>query len=192
MYSTHSSTHCSQCAAKDTLITMLSRDPGFEAYTPAYTLHYIDQRALETPDERVSVYVGDLDDLKQVNSATGSQARADELYNPALRVRASDGFIGKIDGGDGFMFIFPVADGPGAIARIRAELALAPLMPAERRRLIAERRKKYGMVAVSGHLTITIAAHEDIAWKDVPQLFACASGGLLAAKAAGLRGQVVP
>lgn len=188
---THSTPHCSQCAAKDDLIAMLARDPGFDAYTPAYTLMYIYERAAATPDERVSVYVGDLDDLKQVNAATGSQARADELYNPALRVRASDGFIGKIDGGDGFMFLFPVADGPGAIARIRAELAEAPLTPAERRRLVLERRKKYGGGYVSEHLTITIAAHENIAWRDVPALFERASVGLLAAKVAGLRGQVV-
>ena len=181
----HPCPHCRE------MIDMLSRDPGFYAYTPAYTLHAIRDAATREPERRVCVISFDLDDLKQLNAATGDQVRTDELINPALIVRGSDVLIGKSDGGDGFFVICPRGDGLGLVERMRATLARAPLTPEERARFMEERTQKHGARPARDYPTATFRIYPDVALRDVEQLFLEASSGLLSAKANGQRGHVV-
>lgn len=173
------------------MIEMLSRDPGFYAYTPAFTLLSIQRAAVREPNRRACVISFDLDDLKQLNSATGNQLRTDELINPALVVRGSDILIGKSDGGDGFFVIAPVADGSGLVERIRVTLSKAALTDEERARFMEERTRKHGARPARDYPTATFRVYPDVAMHEVERLFLQASSGLLSAKASGQRGHVI-
>ncbi len=112
---------------QNALIAELSHDPGFGVPTAAYTRRQIDR----LPSGRVGIAVGDIRNLKQWNTATGSQERTDELFRPALQVRTSDVLIfGKRDGGD--QFILVGHDVQGAVWRIRMKLFHAAATGAER------------------------------------------------------------
>src|SRR5690349_13893396 len=130
LYSTTSTTESllSLIAEQRALIAELSHDPGFGVPTAAYTRRQIDR----LPSGRVGIAVGDIKNLKQWNSATGSQERTDELFRPALQcLRTSDVLIlGKRDGGD--QFILVAHDVRGATWRIRDRLYHAPVTDAER------------------------------------------------------------
>jgi hypothetical protein len=79
----------------------------------------------------VGIAVGDVANLKQWNTATGSQERTDELFRPALQVRADDVLIlGKRDGGD--QFILVGHNVRGALMRIEQELQYANVTEYER------------------------------------------------------------
>lgn len=103
------------------------------------------------PGEHVEVdYVDaclfDLDYLKQLNIAAGSQGRSNEWIRPALTMRrAGDHLLrGQVDGADMFMAVFPAGFGDTSMAYIEAQLAAAPLTDAERRlfvRAICRRRE---------------------------------------------------
>jgi GGDEF domain-containing protein len=118
-------------AEQNALIAELSHDPGFGVPTAAYTRRQIAQ----LPSGRVGIAVGDIKNLKQWNSATGSQERTDELFRPALQVRAYDVLIfGKRDGGDQFILVGHNVQ--STIARMRAELQHANVNEYERARYV--------------------------------------------------------
>jgi GGDEF domain-containing protein len=120
-----------QIREQNALIAELSHDPGFGVPTAAYTRRQIDR----LPSGRVGIAVGDIKNLKQWNSATGSQERTDELFRPALHVRADDVLIlGKRDSGD--QFILVGHDVQGATARIAQTLRYAPTTEGERARYV--------------------------------------------------------
>ncbi len=105
----------------------LAIDEGWRVPVAKRTRRMIDQ----LPPGRVGVAVGDIADLKQLNSATGYQPRTDELFHPAFQVRASDVLIlGKRDGGDQFILVGHNAR--AAAARINVALARAPMTDQER------------------------------------------------------------
>lgn len=158
---------------KDALIYELSYDPGFGV--PTAPMVHREMRLLEAVDTRVDVFVGDADNLKQMNSATGHQPRTDELYRPALQIRAHDALIyGKLDGGDQFLYVFPAGQGRAAIERIERELSAAPMTDAERRRyvrgvcikrwgpFIGKLRSALGMHRIKPHPSISFVGYENI------------------------------
>jgi len=166
-------------AEQNALIADLSHDPGFGVPTAAFTRRQIDR----LPAGRVGIAVGDIKNLKQWNSATGSQERTDELFRPALHVRDTDVLIlGKRDSGDQFIL---VATRARAVAeRINTDLRDADTSAAER---AAYTRgvciKKYGpwigrIAAAAGILSDT--AYPAIDWQvvddvDVSDIHAAAS-----------------
>jgi hypothetical protein len=112
---------------QEALIAEYSIDPGFGVPNAAPTRRAIDR----LPPGRVGVAVGDIKNLKQWNTACGSQERFDDLFRPALQVRASDVLIlGKRDGGDQFILVGHNAR--GATERIAERLAHAETTEAER------------------------------------------------------------
>lgn len=120
-----------EIAEQNALIAELSHDPGFGVPTAAFTRRQIDR----LPSGRVGIAVGDIRNLKQWNTATGSQGRTDELIRPALQVRSSDVLIfGKRDDGD--QFILVGHDVQGAVWRIRMRLFHAPATDDERARYV--------------------------------------------------------
>jgi hypothetical protein len=117
-----------EIAEQNALIDELSHDPGFGVPTAAYTRRAIGRLA----PGRVGIAVGDIRNLKQWNTATGSQERTDELLRPALQVRQSDVLIfGKRDGGDQFILVTPGSVYQVA-GRINAVLEHADVTDAER------------------------------------------------------------
>lgn len=157
----------------------LAIDEGWRVPVAKHTRRQIDR----LPPGRVGVAVGDVANLKQLNSATGYQPRTDELFHPAFHVRAEDTLIlGKRDGGD--QFILVATDIRAAVARIDAELALAPMTNDERRRYVqGVCVKKYGpwLGRVVYRLGLhNVAPHPCIDWQvvddvDVRDIHAAAS-----------------
>lgn len=155
--------------AQRDLIAALSHDPGFGVPTAAYTRRQIDQ----LPSGRVGVAVGDIANLKQWNSATGSQERTDELFRPALQVRASDVLIfGKRDSGDQFILVGHNVQ--GAVERIATELRYANTTPSERYAYVqGVCIKKWGpwLGKVACYLGLhNVAAHPSIDWQVIPDV----------------------
>lgn len=197
---------CTTCAPTIAAMEQAMIDPGFNLPMAGRTLQLLRTYAAAHPGTRVSVYKGDIDYLKQVNTATGSQVRSDELLCPAWSVRsASDMLIaGKTDAGDGLIFVFPVVYGPLAVARIQRELHDAPLTLDERRRyVLAICQRRFGPllgylgyaayrlgVPMRDYLGITIAAFEDVPVEDLERIF-LEDRAIFQAKAAGLRGEVL-
>lgn len=168
-----------EIAEQNALIAELSHDPGFGVPTAAFTRRQIDR----LPSGRVGIAVGDVRNLKQWNTATGSQERTDDLFRPAFQVRSSDVLIfGKRDGGD--QFILVAHDVKGAVGRIAAQLQDAPVTDAERRAYVREVCvKRFGpwvgrIVAALG--VVCIPAYPAIDWQlvddvDVSDIHAAAS-----------------
>ena len=105
----------------------LAIDEGWRVPVAKRTRRIIDR----LPPGRVGVAVGDIANLKQLNTATGYQPRTDELFLPAFQVRASDVLIfGQRDGGDQFVLV--ARNARAAAARIDAELARAEMTEQER------------------------------------------------------------
>lgn len=200
---------CTTCTAKDRTIATMQQamiDPGFQLPVAGWTLQLLQEYAAAHPGARVSVYKGDIDYLKQINTATGSQGRSDELLCPAWSVRNNADLVvaGKTDAGDGLIFVFSVEKGPSAIARIQNELRNAPLLTCERRRYVLEICKRHagpllgylGYIAyrlgwpMRDYLGITIAAFEDVAVEELVSLFV-EDRAIFQAKAAGKRGGVL-
>lgn len=200
---------CTACTLKDQTIATMQQsmiDPGFQLPVAGWTLKLLQEYAAAHPGTRVSVYKGDIDNLKQINTATGSQARSDELLCPAWSVRNATDLVvaGKTDAGDGLIFVFSVEKGPAAITRIQSELRNAPLSLNERRRYVLEIRKRHfgpligylGYAAyrlgwpMRDYLGITIAAFEDVAVEELERIFV-EDRAIFAAKAAGQRGGVL-
>lgn len=104
-------------------------DDGWKVPAARRTRRLIDQ----LPPGRVGIAVGDIANLKQLNSATGFQPRTDELFHPALQLHRADDvlILGKRDGGD--QFIVVARNARGACAHINAVLAQAPMTDQERR-----------------------------------------------------------
>lgn len=151
------------------LIAELSHDPGFGVPTAAYTRRQIDH----LPSGRVGIAVGDIKNLKQWNSATGTQERTDELFRPALQVRANDVLIlGKRDSGDQFILIGHNVQ--GATARIGQVLRNAPVTDTERRayvRGVAVKRWGPWLGRAIHWLGLhSIAAYPEIDWAIVPDV----------------------
>ena len=84
--------------------------------------------------EWVDVALFDLDYLKQLNIAAGSQGRTNEWIRPALTMRREGDHMlrGQVDGADMFMALFAAGTGDAGMAYIEAELAAAPMTDAER------------------------------------------------------------
>jgi hypothetical protein len=149
------------------LIAELSHDPGFGVPTAAYTRRQIDR----LPSGHVGIAVGDIKNLKQWNSATGTQERTDELFRPALQVRANDVLIlGKRDGGDQFILIGHNVQ--GATARIAQVLRSAPTTEAERAAYVrGVAIKLYGpWVGRLAARMSGVVAYPEIDWAIVPDV----------------------
>ncbi len=84
--------------------------------------------------EYVDVALFDLDYLKQLNIAAGSQGRTNEWIRPALTMRREGDHMlrGQVDGADMFMALFAAGTGDAGMAYIEAELANAPMTDGER------------------------------------------------------------
>lgn len=103
---------CHNCAAMARMLI----DPAWQIPIAAYTRNLV---ATLPNTQLVDVFLADVDDLKELNAATGHQPRSDALIRPALQVRRGDALvIGKGDSGDQVLFVFPAGDGLGAIRRI--------------------------------------------------------------------------
>lgn len=163
-----------QIAEQNALIEALSHDPGFGVPTAAYTRRQIDRLA----PGRVGIAVGDVTNLKQWNAATGTQERTDELFRPALQVRASDVLIlGKRDGGDQFILVGHNVQ--GAVDRIATGLRHAPVTDAERAayvRGVAIKRygpwlgrivARLGLHSIADYPQIDWQTIEDVAVEDI-------------------------
>jgi hypothetical protein len=161
------------------LIEELSHDPGFGVPTAAYTRREIDR----LPSGRVGIAVGDVANLKQWDTATGSQERTDELFRPALQVRSADVLIlGKRDGGDQFILVGHNVH--GAVARIAQALQWANATNAERTAYVqGVCIKRWGpwLGRVAWYLGLhSVAAYPAIDWQivndvDVSDIHAAAS-----------------
>lgn len=134
MYAEHSITKLQEeNAALREEVADLSIDDGFGVPVARKTRRAIDTLAKEHTG-RVCVAVGDIANLKQLNSACGSQERTDQLIRPALVLRAGDAMVfGKRDGGDQFIAVWPADGGPGPCGRINERLKDAPMTEDERR-----------------------------------------------------------
>ncbi len=147
------------------LIMELSIDPGF-GIAPAPRTRY-EMRVLSQSAVRIDFYIGDIDNLKQLNSACGSQDRVNELFRPALQVRASDTlFCGRTDAGDQLAYGFPAGQGPEAKARIERELESAEMTEAERRAYVrGVCVKRYGPLV--GRIRATLGLHRVAPWPSI-------------------------
>jgi hypothetical protein len=176
------------------LIAELSHDPGFGVPTAAYTRRQIDR----LPSGRVGIAVGDVANLKQWNSATGSQERTDELFRLALQVRESDVLIlGKRDSGD--QFILVAHNVRGALARIEQELRWANVTEFERARYvqgvcvkrwgpgIGRAAYAFGLHAVLAYPRIDWQVVEDVDVRDVHAAASAAERRLFNDKAGAKR-----
>ncbi len=151
------------------------------------------------PAGQVSVAVGDIANLKQLNTATGFQPRTDALFHPAFRVRADDKLIfGQRDSGDQFIL---VASNARMIAeRINAELKDAPMSDGERRAyvqgvcvkrwgpLIGKVVHTLGLHTVSPYPHIDWKFVDDVHTSDVHEAANIAERGLFVSKRAILKG----
>lgn len=200
---------CSTCEAKDAQLAELRTaliDPGFQLPVAGHTLQLLRAYAAAHPGERVSAYKADVDFLKQINTATRSQVRSDELLCPAWTTYGDDDLLvaGKTDAGDGLLFVFPVKDGPGAIGRVMRTLRHAPLTAVERRRFVhAVCSRLYGpwigaLCAAAyrfgwrmrDYPSLTIAPFENVPVEDLERIF-LEDRAIFEAKANGRRGEIL-
>lgn len=177
MHATHCTPNCTACLEKDQRIAMLTLDPGFGIAHSQETHYQI--RTLPT-GQYVQAWLGDIDHLKQLNSACRSQERVNELLRAGfaqIRVRPGDALVwGRYDQGDKVLAVFPVGLGGGATERVSDELQAMPMTNDERRRYVAGvYRKKLGptLGAVATWLhragLLRQPDYPTITWKPIPE-----------------------
>lgn len=152
--------------------------------------------------EYVDVCMFDIDYLKQMNIAAGSQGHSNEWIRPALTLRRESDRLarGQVDGADMFMALFEAGTGDGGIAYIEEQLTKAPMTDAERQLFIrAVCRRSLGplfgdiryLLHLAGwkhrqpaHPTITKRMYYAVHVSELEQLFAYGDKAVFDQKAA--------
>lgn len=209
---------CTTCTAKDQEIARLTAElaatqqrlilPGWNVPINGQTLHELRIMARDGhAATRYDVYIGDLDRLKQWNTATGSQLITDSYLAPALAVRRGDALLeGAVDNADMFIFVFPSGAGDTAIYAKQSALRHAPIPLAIRRSFVqalcrlrhgeiegdrAYGRYLAGQEEIVDYPTMTIRAFHDVAPADLEPIFHSGDTGVFQAKAVNQRGGLV-
>lgn len=123
---------------KQQLINELSIDPGFQLPMSAVTYRNI--RAMRDNTGYYSLLLGDIKNLKQLNTAFSDQCATDAVFIPALQARAGETLVhGKGDAGDQVLYVI-ADDSEGTTAQAMAQRINRQLEQAD---VSADTRKTY-------------------------------------------------